>query len=238
MSKALEEAQAGVVGHPHSSRDSTAPQNIRWPPVKKRCSSVRKTWKTPTFDRMLAVSDTSLTIVRLDVLPADEADVRAEAVLHLLRELGAIGEPCDDGWAPGPRAAELLSQEVRAFYAEHRELPILLRTGWNHVSVHRRWSGYHAMDNFEAPSCPICGRVADPEDVHAGLDEWSEGQEPMLVCQDCGARTSQGDWVGQAAVAFGAPAVEFHSWEDLRPDVVTDLERALGGRTTWVRSRL
>jgi len=39
-------------------------------------------------------------------------------------------------------------------------------------------------------------------------------------------------------VAFGAPAVEFHSWEDLRPDVVTDLERALGGRTTWVRSRL
>lgn len=184
------------------------------------------------------MSDTALTIVQLDVLPADEVDARADAVLGLLRELGAVGEPREDGWAPGPRGAELLAQEVRDFHAAHGEVPILLRTGWNHVSVHRTWSGYHALGNFEAPSCPACGHAADPDDVHAGYDEWDRGREPVLECRACGARTLEGDWMGQMALAFGAPAVEFHNWEELRPDVVADLERVLGGRTAWVCSRL
>lgn len=185
------------------------------------------------------MSDTAITIVRLDDLPGADLDRAADAVLRLLRERGAIGEATGDGWAPGPRSTELLAAEELDFYARHGQRPRHLVLQWNQVVVDRDWGCHSASENTEPPVCPRCGAEADPDALLDNVGSWfDEREEPLLGCPGCGVESRQGDWVGDVDVACGAPAVTFHNWGRLDPAFMRELEQALGGRTRWVRAHV
>jgi hypothetical protein len=152
-------------------------------------------------------------LVRLERLPPKDVERVAEEVIGFLRLRRLLGAAKNGGWGPGPAYRSVLTEAAISFYGEQ---PLGMEwIGWNHVEVHRKWQGYFAIEAFGPPLCPRCRRPADEEACLEHMDEWFEGIEPTLCCQTCGAEPLIGDWVGDCANAFGAPAVTFWNWEEL-----------------------
>jgi hypothetical protein len=182
------------------------------------------------------MSGSARTIVRLDVLEQADIDRAADAVLVFLTSNGVIGgQAIDGGWEPGPAYREVLAEGVLEWYAE-RHTGLHMDRVRNDVVLYREWRGFFATSAFEPPGCPQCGALFDEDEYYRDHDDWWQRREPILHCDGCGANNLQGDWVGDRANAFGAPAVEFNNWEELRPGFVSELREAMGGRTAYIFS--
>lgn len=175
------------------------------------------------------MSETATIVVRLDANPAAETLSRARD--HLLAAGVIVPQPAPDelwqpsAWAAGPQARSVTVG------------------GWrdlanNGVDLEVRRQVWHPMGNYEPPSCPACGAVAEEAGHHGIIDDWLAGTEPGLVCPGCGVVTPAGDWEGEWSFAVGSPAVVFHNWGALRPEFLTSLAAVLAGRTRVVLQRL
>lgn len=185
------------------------------------------------------MSDYSFAVVRLDVLPQAEVERVAGVALTFLRDRLIIGEAKEDGWGPGPSYRDVLADGVVDWYVERNSDLRMDRLSYNHVTIHHEWHGFFAVEAFEAPMCPRCGAAAPEDSWYSGFDEWwADRLEPVLRCGSCAMEGPYGDWEGDRANAFGAPAVEFNNWEELDPAFVSQLRQVLGGRTSCVWSHI
>lgn len=181
------------------------------------------------------MSDSAYHVVRIDVLDAAGIAAAAARAEAFLRARGLLGEPREEGWAPGSGYRAALAPGAVEWPPERGGGLRMDHLGWNHVEIDRRWCDHFAVEAFEPPACPRCGTAAAEADCYAGLEDWVlRRREPALTCARCGESSLQGDWIGDRANACGAPAVVFHNWEELDPRFVTELREVLGGRTQVV----
>jgi hypothetical protein len=184
------------------------------------------------------VSEHSISLVRLDVVPASETVTIADATRDWLLERGIIAandrvDPLwqPSAWKPGPRAREV---------ADASWFDAFLGTANNGVDIATQLDFYHPVENNEPPACRRCSASAPPT-YRENYGEWvgiwlDEGTEPAFTCSGCGWTAPAGDWAGKFSVAVGAPAIRFLNWPELDARFITDARAKLGGRTAVVRS--
>lgn len=184
------------------------------------------------------MSEHSMSLVRLDLVPAPVTVAIADAIRAWLLERGiiAVNDRIDplwqpSTWKPGPRAREVA--DVPWFEA-------FLDTANNGVDVVLQRDCYHPVENDELPACRRCSAPA-PLTYQGNYSEWvgtwfGEGTEPVFTCDGCGWTAPVGDWAGECSVAVGVPAVRFLNWPELDSRFIADVRARLGGRTTVIRS--
>jgi hypothetical protein len=187
-----------------------------------------------------AVSEHSVTVLRLDGVSAAEGQELTDGVRELLLTSGviAVNDRRDplwqrSEWMPGPAAYTALAESVDWFYA-------FLATANNGVDIRNDRDVYHPVENDEPPRCPGCGAVAPQRYVDSyrdWLEQWmSDAREPRFTCDVCGWHGLVGDWSGQFSVLIGGPAVRFLNWPPLSSRLIADIRASLGGRTGVVAS--
>lgn len=183
----------------------------------------------------LDVSEHSVSVVRLDVLPLDEVHELARVVAGWLRNAGFI-EPntrLDAMWQP---SLWMPGREWRTAVEAVRWLDAFEKTANNGVDVERERSAHHPVENLEVAACGLCGSVLPDEVYFETLEIWLDKGEPEIECSRCQSRALIGDWPAEFGFAVGSPAVRFNNWPSLRGSFVNELRRQLGGRTFVVKA--
>jgi len=185
------------------------------------------------------VSEHSVSLVRLDVVPDSVSVAIADAVRGWLLERGIIAandrvDPLwhPSAWKPGPGA--------RSAVADDSWFAAFLGTANNGVDIAARRDCYHPVENDELPVCRRCSAPA-PRAYRDSYGEWlgrwlDEGAEPAFTCDGCEWMALAGDWAGEFSVMVGVPAISFLNWPDLDARFIADARVRLGGRTAVVRS--
>lgn len=185
------------------------------------------------------MSEPSISLVRLDVVPAPVPVTIAGAVRGWLLERGIVAasdradplwRPSD--WKPGPGA--------RSAVADGSWFAAFPGTANNGVDIAARRGCYHPVESDELPLCTRCSAAA-PWAYRDGYGEWlgrwlDQGAEPAFTCDGCGRAAPAGDWAGEFSVMAGAPAITFLNWPDLDARFIAGTRVRLGGRTAVVRS--
>lgn len=177
-----------------------------------------------------------VTVVRLDTPEAEVAGLGRELTQWLL-EKGVVQanskrdelwQPSQ--WMPGPRWRDVVEEGP---WNEH-----FMTTANNGVDVELKRQVYHPVESYEPPACRRCGAVL-AEDVHHGtIEPWLAGDEPIVVCPNCGWSAPIGDWPAEFGFAIGAPAIVFNNWPMFKVGFLGELRLLLGGRTFVVRTHL
>ena len=184
--------------------------------------------------------------------PVDDADAQAKQLVSWLIDEGVARR--NERWVegqerqllPGPACIDAVEHSdddcIEYSFPSHplavasrRRRPIadLLQGGIDVVTGRCVWT---AGENTEAPRCPSCRSAMADDAFYAYVEQWSEGAEPEVACQACGATRALGDWDGGpwGGCVVGDLGLRFNGWLALRDAFVQRLRERMGGRTRLI----
>ena len=177
-----------------------------------------------------------VTVVRLNS-PEGEIDQLAQKLTHWLLKEGVVSpnskrdelwQPSE--WMPGPRWRDVVEEGSWNEY--------FIGTANIGVDVEVERQVHHPVENYEPPPCRRCGAILPPDIHDDTIEPWLAGDEPTVVCPNCGWSALIGDWPAQFGFAIGAPAIVFNNWPMFKEPFLAELRALLGGRTFVVRTHM